>query len=78
MNYYYYYDFLFFSRSFSNFNILPMISEPPLLAGTSQSRVTLLLVTSGALKFCGADGGAKYVSYIYILIYIFIFFSLFK
>lgn len=37
---------------------LPVISEPPLLAGTSQSSVTLLPVISGALRFCGAEGGA--------------------
>ncbi|KAI9588485.1 hypothetical protein GQX74_004330 [Glossina fuscipes] len=38
--------------------LLPVISEPPLCAGTSQSSVTLLLVISGVLKFCGGDGGA--------------------
>lgn len=44
---------------------IPVISDPPLRAGTSQSRVTLRFVTSGALRFCGGDGGAIKIQFIF-------------
>ena len=58
--------------------IIPVISVPPLLEGTSQSNVTLLLVTSGALRFCGADGGAKYMITIIFYTYFYVVFSIEK
>lgn len=37
---------------------LPVISEPPVLAGGNHSSVTLRLVTLSTVRFCGGEGAA--------------------